>query len=522
VRRLLADIEAIVVVRSAAVEAIDAARARLAIDEASAEVYRRVRDRLAPIAERVRAAGEMIFGVAQVNGSDHSGRSAALRDCLDAISASFDELVDAGGAVGEEPRRATAVTNTLLAEIERAVAATTALGGAVTVQADPAHAMSVGDDELHSLRRLLREAVVNARKHGEGHVRVRVPTGERRVIEVENEATSRTIAERAGGVGLDAMRGDAAAIGATLQLAAEDGLARVTVSLPTSQTTSHEPSDSDEAMRAALGRRRASYTATLLALRLTAAGLTAATIQLEATKHRSLLPALTVTSAVLIAWNAGLLASHARRLWSGSAGRLLATIDAVVICGLILAEGGMASPWFALSIGSLVLLGLMRGPRALASFAIAFTFSLLGGYYLVRALGLDDIGTAQQEMPFGWILNAFIYAAAVAIVVAVGWAFARLEDAIKEHERLGMARRALERSAAAAEANNYVRRELHASLQQYVHAALVNLGTLELAREHEAHLALEEGLAEMRDRLAEVFVELEQRPSPVNEGVSLA
>jgi hypothetical protein len=156
-------------------------------------------------------------------------------------------------------------------------------------------------------------------------------------------------------------------------------------------------------------------------------------------------------------------------------------------------------------------------------FATAFSFSMLGGYFLVRALGLDDLGTKQQEMPFGWILNAFIYAAAVAIVVAVGWAFARLEDAITEHERLGMARRALERSAAGAEANNHVRRELHASLQQYVHAALVNLGTLEVAREfEEAYRALEMGLAEMRDRLAEVFIELQQRPSPVNEGVSLA
>jgi hypothetical protein len=203
--------------------------------------------------------------------------------------------------------------------------------------------------------------------------------------------------------------------------------------------------------------------------------------------------------------------------------RRLAAIDVLVIAGLIFAEGGMASPWFALSISSIVLLGLACGAQALVVVATLFSVSMLGGYILVGALGLNDLGTTQQDMPFGWILNTFIYAAAVALVVAVGWAFARLDDAITEHQRLAIQRLAAERDAAGAEANNHVRRELHASIQQYVHAALVNLGTLEVrARDIAASRALEEGLAEMRDHLADVFVELQKRPSPVNEGVAVA
>lgn len=520
VRRLLDDIGAILERRRAAVEAINAARSRLAIDEAAADVYRQVSDRLAPIGDRVRSAGEILFPKTDLAALELSGRAGALQECLAAIAASLEELVQPGRRSAIVPRPHRPVE--LFAEILQAVAASGALGRKVRIDADAAHAMVVGHDEVRPLQRLLREAVVNARKHGTGEVLVRVPPGRDRVIEVENE-TAHPIRERAGGLGLHAMRADAVTIGAKLRVASANGRARVSIALSDQMPDPREATDIDEELRTALDRRRSSYTTLLLALRFVAAALTAVTIQLEATKHRSLLPALTVTSAVLIAWNAGLLISQLRGWWRGETGRWLAAIDALAIGGLIFAEGGMASPWFALSIGSLVLFGLTRGPAALASLATLFSLSMLGGYFLVRGLGLDDLGTTQQEMPFGLILNTFIYAAAVALVAAIQWAFVRLADAIGEHQRLTDEQRAVERDAAGAEASNDVRRELHASLQQYVHAALVNLGTLEVpATELQALRALEDGLTEMRDRLAEVFVELQQRPSRVKRSVSVA
>jgi two-component sensor histidine kinase len=520
VRRLLEDIESILDRGRAAVEAIHAARSRLAVDEAAADVYRQVSDRLRPIGDRVRSAGEILFPKEDLGASGLSGRAPALQDCLDAIAVSLDELVhrDRRPGIVLRPHRPVDLFN----EILEAVAASDAIGPKVSIDADAAHAMVVGHDEVRPLQRLLREAVVNARKHGSGDVWVRVPPGRDRVIEVENE-TAHPIRERAGGLGLHAMHADAAAIGGKLRIASANSRARLTIRLRDQVLDSRESTDIDEELRAALDRRRSAYTTVLLALRFVAAALTAVTIQLEATKHRSLLPALTVTSAFLIAWNAALLMAQLRGWWRGEAGRRLAAIDALAIGGLILAEGGMASPWFALSIGSLVLFGLTRGPAALASLATLFSLSMLGGYFLVRGLSLDDLGTTQQDMPFGLILNTFIYAAAVALVAAIQWAFVRLAEAIGEHQRLTDERRAVERDAAGAEAGNDVHRELHASLQQYVHAALVNLGTLEVpGTELPALRALEDGLTEMRDRLAEVFVELQQRPGRVNRSVSVA
>ena len=208
--------------------------------------------------------------------------------------------------------------------------------------------------------------------------------------------------------------------------------------------------EAEHRLQAALRSRRRSYERGLLLGRVAFAVLAVVTIQTGAGQHRSLLPVLTVTSVLLVAWNVGLAVAGWRGGFEGRRGSRLLWADGIVMTALITFEGGMATPWIPLSMGSLLLFGLCFGARRTALLAASFSAALLLGYALMRALPLDDRGTEVQDIPFGWFLNVFFYATAASVGTGVGWAFSRVAQATRGYERAMGERRNVERLRAQA------------------------------------------------------------------------
>jgi signal transduction histidine kinase len=133
-------------------------------------------------------------------------------------------------------------------------------------------------------------------------------------------------------------------------------------------------------------------------------------------------------------------------------------------------------------------------------------------------LPLNDAGIRGENMPFQWFLNAFVYAAVGAVGSAVGWIFDRSEEAVELYERTALLQAEAENLAAAGEARAEARRELHASLQQYVRAALLRLDLVRRVSGGTQPLdEVERRLEEMRDSLLEITTEL---ASPGSAGTS--
>ena len=498
VRRLLEDVETISRQQQKASDAIGRAGFALAVQRATGAVY----DEIArPLLASATALAEAAARLGDVPAALRDSKQ-ALADCVQAVAASVGDLrYPPANGTSEEGQRS-------LADVARtAVATTAALGGVVDLTFDGAGGGVVAQQDEPALRRLLTEALANARKHRVDGV-IDFAVGARAPqIALANRAAG-PIRERTGGFGVSSMRGDATEIEARLSTSFADGIATVEVTL-SDAAREQSPAAAIISLRRTVADRRREYAVALFALRLGAAVLTVVTIQTGSRLHRSLLPALTATSLVLVVWNAALLLAQLRRSPKLQISRTLAIADVTALATLVLLESGMASPWFDLTLGALMLMAIATGPRAIVASATAFSVALLAGYYLSRLLALHDVGTQQQDMPFGWILNSFIYAVGAAIAVSVGWIFVRIEEGIGVYDRLAREREELDREAAAAEAHVHARRELHASLQQYVHAALVYLGSLEpVLGATAAFHAVDTELVAIRDQLREGLAQL--------------
>jgi hypothetical protein len=317
------------------------------------------------------------------------------------------------------------------------------------------------------------------------------------------------------------MHADAAELGAALRQRLDQGTLTVAIRLParSRHKLAQLPIDDGRAeLHTKLERRRDAYESALLRGRVAFAVLAIVTIRTGAGEHRSLLLALTATAVFLVFWNLGLLVFRRRVVGALAAKPALVWIDVLLMGGLILFEAGMASPWMPISMGSILAVGLILGLRAASIAAIAFSAAMLVGYGLMLLLPFDDAGTKEQTLPLGLLLNASVYLAVAGVAGAVGWVRSRLDDAERFYTRTGELRIAAERDAATSGIRAEARRELHASLQQYVGAALIRCDLLRDEAPGVDLAPLEAALGELHDALRNLLQELADTrgwPEPV-------
>lgn len=349
-------------------------------------------------------------------------------------------------------------------------------GFAVPVDVDLGGAAGLHPPHPDAVRRLLSEAITNARKHGVGRVSVR-GTGDAAsaTVEVRNRAGAAPH-RRDGHFGLHDMQTDADQAGARLCRGHEGGEAWVRIEVDDAHVAAMRPELVE--LRAVVTRRLVAYERAIIFVRLAFAVLTFVMVFVKADQHRTLLPAIVVTGAAFVVVNAVLLMRW-RALRARVATRPgLVIVDAAVMVLVVALEGGMSCPWIPLSMGNILSITQSRSWRAGATVMAALGAALLVGYGLMRSLPVDDAGTLAQDMPFGWVFNMAAYGVVLAIAAGMRWVFDRTQDAADAYEqtvRLEItALRARERDRARAE----TRRELHATLRQYVAAAHLRLAGL--------------------------------------------
>jgi hypothetical protein len=177
--------------------------------------------------------------------------------------------------------------------------------------------------------------------------------------------------------------------------------------------------------------------------------------------------------------------------------------------GVVELAGGMASPWMSLPMGCLLSSALFLRSRTVAILVGLLGCAMLGGWRLFLSLPIDDAGTSAQH-PLGWVLNMFIYAGVAGAACGIAWIFRRVGEAVDVFDATLLIQAAAEREAATGEACAEARRELHASLQQYVRAALLRVDLLRRAAPTaEALISVERRLADLRDAVDRVVAELD-------------
>jgi hypothetical protein len=501
VRRMVDDAETVVQAERRAALAVAAARHRLASQAALVAVRQPIAERLAVLAATLRRP------VLSTDPLSPAARShcEALGACLDAIDETIGELgaseQDASGYFSGR------------AEVVRAARRAAGMGGDTRV--DVSGSLALEGSERHAFRRIVDELLANALKHSWDRVAVSLQDVPARTLDVVN-AGDRVPASRPGGLGLAAVRRDAAVLGGTVHWTSSDGRITTTVALPEPPSTPGPSGASGvDELRSRLAQRSRSYLHGVLVTRVVLSLLAIVTIETGRAQHRSLLPSLTASAIALLVVNVLLLTREPAVEWALLRRPGVVWVDALVMAALIATESGMASPWMPLSMGTLLLVGLVRGPRDAALVAAFFSAAMLGGYELVRALGLDDLGTRAQDMPVQWFWNSFVYAAIAVATGAVGWAFDRTAEAIRAYERAAATQFETERLAAIAEARAETQRQLHASLQQYVGAAQLRLELIRRVAPDAAELdGFDERLATMRDAVGDILLRLGTAAAP--------
>jgi signal transduction histidine kinase len=507
-RRVFADTEAAVRAEQAAADAVADARHAQGAHLARLDLQALVGAELQKLAPGLVDDVRRLIPTLPERAAPDAG---ALLACVAAIDATLGQLSCSERA----PQGRTTVRD----EIEGAISQTEPLGKRVHVEVDPGDWV-VDPAAAAPFRRLLTEALANARKHGAEPIILRVSWQENSVeVSVENGA-DHAVQPRHGGYGLASMEADAAALRATLGWSFDPGAGvRLAITVPAVRRV-HVPTaeEGPARFRAALARRRLSYERAILVGRVGLAGLTAATIQIAADRHRSLLPALTATSVVLVTWNVFLLVRYRSVREALAARPMLVWIDGALIAVIVLVEGGMASPWMPLSMGSLMAMGLLVGLRGAVPLALLLSGAMLGGYELMRLLPLEDAGTRAQQMPGQWVWNTFIYLAVAAVGSGIGWIFARADESARAYEQTAHAQVEAEREAAIDEARAETGRELHASLQQYVGAALIRIDLIARLLSDPSPLRLvDERLTHMRDALLRILSDLRCADGPASD-----
>jgi signal transduction histidine kinase len=502
-RDLLDEAVRLVQAQRAASTAIEAARSRIASQDARFAVHQRVLGQLAPMTRSaIASARTAVAGLPPGTRRDGDGLLACAKE-IDRVLVELGEAADAAAWTGPTLREA----------VELAIRQTEPLGSAVRLELAGEPAAQPGVIGSPAFRRLITEAIANARKHGTEPVTVTVDPP---LIVVENAGDPVDRDARRDGYGLEAMQSDADSIGATLRRSDGDGRVVVAIELPSEPAPAEpEPAPREPALRESLRRRRDSYERALLIGRLAFAVLAVGTILTGRDQHRSLVPVLIATSLVLVLWNAALLVRREAVSRAVRRRPRLVWLDAGAMVGLIALQGGMASPWMPLSMGSLMAVGLVLGSRASALLVALLSGAMLAGHGLMLSLPLDDAGTEAQDLPFGWMLNTFVYGAVAAIASGIGWLFRRVDEAAGEYETTRELQLRLESEAHLAGARAETSRDLHASLQQYVAAALMRLGPLrDAAPDARGVDELDRELSELSDTLDAVVEELRAAPRP--------
>lgn len=457
-RRLMDDLGAVISAQRTAAAALRRARTRVAAAEARRHVHERVRARVADLAEGL--GGALPTGSA---GTDEGRTLAALLRQIEVTAAELG-----GRRVATESRALEDVTR-------RAVDDTAPLGGHVHVRiADGAAGADLGSDAT-TIRRLLTEAVANARKHGLGDVEVVVEASPGPRVIVVNPASG-PARGRAGHIGLEAIRADATAVGAAVEWDYREGSVRLELRLRPEEPEDGAPADDAvERLRATTERRRLAYERGMLVARLAVCLIATALIPIKADQHRTILPLLLATAVVLVLWNATLLARWTRVRPLVRERTRLVWLDAGAMTAILALEGGMSTPWIPLSMGSIIFVAYYRPLREGLLLVGLFSLALLVGYALMRTLPVDDAGTLVQEMPLGWAINVAAFLIVLAISGSIAWVFRRTDEAIAIFEEtMALERRAV-RDQAEVEARAEGRRDLHATLLQFVAAAQLRL-----------------------------------------------
>jgi hypothetical protein len=503
-RRILDDVTTTISAQRAIAAAVDvvrrgtmqqAARLRIHLD-----IARRAKRWTAGIGE---AARTVVDATLSHPAREHAEEIAA---CVRQIERTLGEMSEPRGDA--DPSTGSGLRELLLDAVER----TQPLGGIVLIEGEAGDPTPWRDwQERRALRRLLTEAIANARKHGNGEVVARIVNTPRLSIEIANASASRPTT-RPGGRGLRDMKTDAGNIGAKLSWRAENGRVTVKLSLPSWPSGSRAPrgiSPQRAELRESLERRRASYARAVLIARLLFSLLTLGVVYLDRAKHPTLFPILAATASFFVVWNAGLLARagvvasrlarHPYVVWADIG------LVIVVIVGL----GGVAGPWMALS--TLALLGAAHylGPRSPLIVALVLSVANLTGYEAARRLDVNDTILATTEMPIAWLYGSFVYLAGASVAGGIRIAFDWVAEAATAYDETLAAREAVELEAAEVAARAETGRELHASLQQLVRAALLRV---DLARRTGADSDLLDGierrLSALRDQLDETVARL--------------
>jgi signal transduction histidine kinase len=504
-RSVLTRIGRIIDAQRSAEQAVEIDRRALLAQTLRADVFRSLARELEPFARMLTRQQETLETRSSLDENER-----ALVMCL---AASVEAIDDLGGLDDQDATHRMPVS--LSRELSRAAERSDLIGGTVAIVADGTELeLSLSPPELAGFRRLVGEAIVNARKHGSGEVEVRVRRGhDGHELVVTNPVGLPRKLRTTGGSGLAAMRADAKLLGVSYRWTQLDGTAISVIGLPRRGADTRidaEDDQRDEAghLRRELAHSVFAYERLVLTIRLGLAAITFVTIRLAPGEHHSLLPALTITAALYIGWNLVLVVQQQRFDVALARRPVLVWVDAGLVGGMILFESGMASPWFPISMATVMFVSVRNGFRAGCIAVGAFGAAMLGGYELVHLLALDDAGTRAQRMPFDWFLNLFIYLSIAATGSSVSWLFGRLGEATAEYARTIAVRQLVDRELAAARARDEAHRELHASLQQYIHAAMVRLDLVESTDEAGGLNELETSLVAVRDALADLLVRL--------------
>ncbi|HEV7566869.1 MAG TPA: hypothetical protein VGO31_13015 [Microbacteriaceae bacterium] len=488
VRRLMQEVDHLIADQRTAAAEIATTRRVIAHSTALAEAHRKVTARLLDASQALVATAERVQNI-DLDSDSITRLARAIREAI-------TELHPVPAVPTRERR-------TLESETESAIARTSPHGRTVSLEGRSDH--PINPSQAHAVARLLTELITNARKHGHGEITVAIGAHS---VSVSNRASG-PLRPRTGGRGLADTATDAQHLGATLETTWDGrSLSRV-VTLP--PPSDNAPADIRQttapAFREAISRREHDYLSAVVVARAAVAVATTVLVLVKADQHRTLLWPIFATGLAFIAWNCALLTRRERltatlrtpsvQLWDAGA--------LVLALGL---EGGMASPWIPLSLGTLLVAGFIATAQRLALVVVALALPQLAGYGLFLALPIDDAGTRHQDFPQGFVFNVLLYVAVGLIAGGVGWIFGAVANAAATCDATLHELDNLRGAQASEDARGEARRTIHATLEQYVAAARLRLSIWPDAEPGSAERALRDQFASIDTQLNAINSEL--------------